>query len=307
MSAGKRHKSPNTGKWEKCTTENCPFGDISAAAYAKLLPLVKREDLPVATHLKLSRIDTAMDEEGHGEFQAIKTDEPMRIAPRGYTAARCGSCDAYLPEGYWEAAQPNYEAAIARYDRFAVPCPNPECRDKLIPTDCQVDVAASDAKYWTDDIAVRRDHWFHVTTKENWLEGAATGGPEGEAILVHVGSRASALDRMRDLMHAAQMRQIAHEQEIPTFYLYEVEVDAAAPISPHVMEDAIEGWPTTELVEDPETQTNPYDRADAQIKQAYQLDGITRYLNACEAPGTISLMANAKRLRQVAVHEIPIS
>jgi hypothetical protein len=305
MSTGKRHKSPKTGKWEKCTTDACPYGDIPAEAYEKLLPTVKASDLPVARHLVLSRLSTRYDPALHlrTDTKAVETDVPMRVAPAGYTGAACMGCYTYLPEGYAQAFNKPGEGTYGNPD--PVPCPNPECTWVLDPEEYVVDVAASDAKYWTDDIAVRRDHWFHVSTRENWLEGATTGGRDGEAILVHVGSKASALDRLRDLMRqdASSYRS---DRPAKTYYLYEVEVDASAPINPHVVEDQIDGWPATEKPPRTAAHGPNYVELNAQFQQAYQLDGITRYLNQIEAPGTISLMANAKRLRQVAVHAIPM-
>jgi hypothetical protein len=247
----KRHKSPKTGKWEKCRTDRCPYGDISGEAFKTLKPVITVAQVPVAAHLHLSVIDYPADGlnryRGKGTYEVVRAPKELRVAPKGYTGASCDSCGSYLPEGYMVAAQPPRDYGFYTGLK-SVPCPNPKCAEQVSPVyHRDLGVAATDAKYFTDDVAVRRAHWFHVTTRENWLEDATESGPNGEAALVHVGSRAAALDRLRTL----------DREGSETYYLYEVEVDAATPINPHVMDDAIDtGQPTRS----PHTRRQPVSR-----------------------------------------------
>lgn len=299
----KYHRSPKTNKWAVCTAEVCPFGDISAALYAKVRSAPSRRDQPDAKRIPVHTV------RGMGKIETLGIEGGFGIVPDGYSALYCSRCETYLPEGYFEA--------FAEHETRVAPCPNPEC-DRIGRSigDYGVDVYPSELKYW-DGAQVKADHWFHVTTKPNWLDDATVGRfDESEAelgapVLVHLGSKAAALHRLRDLVF--QQRRAQPDKAAETYYLYEVQLTPEAPVNPNVLEDVIDGWPEV-VVSEPAAEDfepgAPWQATarvlDWQIQQAYVADGASAYVNACEAPGTISLIANPTKLVQVAREEIPL-
>lgn len=204
---------------------------------------------------------------------AIASAEPGRIqlAPEGFSGLYCLNCRTYLTHEEKDTLTNNSEG---------MQCP--KCRTQIYLELMGVDIEASEAPLLTDEV-VRRRSWFHVTSNPNWMDKVLETGDEDEQdqILVHVGSKQATVDRLRDLAKYSK----------GTYYLYELKIADDARIAPSLFTDDEDACPGK--VRDVK-------------KSGYEARGVTRYVNAYEAPGTISLLANPEYLVEGEVREIQI-
>jgi len=195
----------------------------------------------------------------------------VKVAPEGISGVYCHSCGKYLPNDFTEKI-------LNGSSRDKNRCPH--CKAITTIETAGVDIRASEAKYLQES-EVRKASWFHVTTNPNWHSGMSSKNG-GETPLVHIGSREAALDRMRD------MRKWQNDGS--QWYLYELKVNPESTVNNGVFEDENDFCPST---------------VQAARNSDYDGSGVNRYLNVFEGPGTISLVANPRALRQVARVEIP--
>lgn len=123
----------------------------------------------------------------------------------------------------------------------------------------------------SDPANISRTTWFHVSKSSTW--------DETQNSVIHVGTRQSAIDRARDMVMGNE-----HDGDL---YLYEVTVNPLATVSPVVFPDMVELW-------DDVTE--------------YCTGHVTRYVNAYEDPGSISLIVNSRiaTMHQVATVNVDI-
>jgi len=151
------------------------------------------------------------------------------------------------------------------------------------------------AKFFNVD-TVRKTRWFHATDNPNWFEEIRNGGNvksdyygQGD-VMVHLGIKDSALAR-------AEQRHdefiSCYGVEIPQWYLYEVELKTDIEIFPEMQDDE-DGFPSNSAAPE-DMYTDGFE---------WSPQGVTRYVNAFEQPGSISLLANAHTFNLVAQHEI---
>lgn len=107
--------------------------------------------------------------------------------------------------------------------------------------------------------------WYHATQVPDWHNTVVMAGAS-----VHVGEHTTS----RDIALAAWY----HEKEPQPFWMYEVEIDPEAPVSPRVYRDM-----NDDMIFPP--------------------DAVCRYVNRWESPGSLSLYLPAKFVKVVEVHK----
>jgi hypothetical protein len=140
--------------------------------------------------------------------------------------------------------------------------------------DSYVDVESRSAKLLEDN-AAKTTHWFHVTTRENWVKEIATVGEKG-TYLLHAGTREAATERAKDSIRT----------EGTVYYMHELVLNEDAVLAPHVLYDE-NNWPMYDSrhTEEWDEEIHRYDAA--------------RYVNTWEAPGSISILVKGTKVRVV--------
>ena len=265
------HLSPKTRDYALCTAKagNCAYSSknhISDEGY-KALKSGKAFD----------RENNSSEEVKLKGYEASREDS-LKVAPEGLTGVWCFNCKKYFSNDF---TQKLLDADSKVENR----CPN--CNDRVALEDSGVDIRSNEAKF-LDVKAVRDASWFHVTTTEDWLDKMEDKGIdyEEDMPLLHIGSREAAMDRLRDLM-----RWRDTSRDGATWYLYELKVKPEAKIQQGIFADENDDCPST--------------AGDAE-GTTYDGNGVNRYVNTYEAPGTVSLVANPKALNQVQCVVIPL-
>lgn len=183
---------------------------------------------------------------------------PWLISPVSDSGTCCKKCQR------WLSATENKKLRSAGN---AIDCP---CGAALSSAfqDATLGIRGDSAQF-LDEAIVRSTTWYHATTSEGWSE-FVRGGEH----MVHLGTREAALDRVR-----------AFGDEDDPIFLYEVTLDAQSPVAADIFSDD-DHWPSS-----PQYCTEDYD-----VWSVF-IDGINRYVNACEAPGSISLLASSAYVR----------
>jgi len=121
---------------------------------------------------------------------------------------------------------------------------------------------------------VPQERWFHATKRGNWAEAIQSASTsERGGLMVHVGDRETAMERAKDTFWNR------------TFYLYEVSIAPDTRILDGIVDDE-NSWPTFK---------EEMEGEDANFPEYVGVDAV-RYVNRYEAPGSISLLVDAKKL-----------
>lgn len=137
-----------------------------------------------------------------------------------------------------------------------------------------------------DEENVREASWWHATPVVGWWESLPSGmekipqcdGPvipsassldDGD-LMVHVGTKAAALDRVLC-------------QGVLDIWLHELRIRPEATLADGIWEDEETSFP----------------ERSGQARGPWLADGVTRYLNQYEMPGSVSLLANPRTLELV--------
>lgn len=132
-----------------------------------------------------------------------------------------------------------------------------------------------------DNLRANDRVWYHATTRENWYDSLESYAFTTERDpLVHIGSKATALDRAR------QMAKIWRGEG----WLHTVKILPYAEISNFVVED-MNYWPE---------RAHEIGRGDFK-----KFTSVTRYLNRYEEPGSISLLVDYRVIRVVDTVRLP--
>jgi hypothetical protein len=140
--------------------------------------------------------------------------------------------------------------------------------------DCWVDVESRSEKL-LDDSTAKNARWFHVTTRENWVEEIATITEKGTFIL-HAGTREAATERAKDSIRVKGT----------AYYVHELVLDEDANLAPHILYDE-NNWPMYDSrhTEEWDEEIHAYDAA--------------RYINIWEAPGSVSILVKGTKVKVV--------
>lgn len=199
----------------------------------------------------------------------------FRLAEDGRTGLRCRSC------GY--ALKSEDVSALLDFVRWGEPTTCPKCDFTVHElTDFETCFLSSSVQFVNKDV-VRSERWFHTTDVANWHD-AVTSADDDSAPMVHVGTFESAMQRFSDSYC------VTFDWEEPAHWaLYELalddDIEIADDIAPDIDSEAPRSVRTCAGTD-------------------YVAHGATRYLNAYEVAGAVSLLVNPKRLRVVSVTEL---
>lgn len=255
------HFSPKTRKFAECSAKpgNCPFKGaehISATAY---------ENLQSGESLNRSRNQQNGYQLRTGRNDYITSE--AKIAPEGVSGIFCTNCGKYLSEEASEDVQATDDSKCNH------------CKKKIWLDVAGVDIRHSEKRYLTE-AGVREASWFHATTNPDWLNDMSE---KENRPFIHVGSRAAAMDRLRDIAK--------WQNDGSVWYLYEVKVESDRPVSTGVFDDENDSCPSS---------------VQAAKRTEYQETGVNRYLNRFEAPGTISLVGDPTAFYEASCVTVPL-
>ena len=216
----------------------------------------------------------------NGEWKSCphcEKEEPeyIQVAPNGYSGRSCWGCNSFFTdeEENDEAPfsdSPNLVCRICGETSYGVNQSN--IRESAIP--------------FLDTENVYEETWVHITTNPNWNE-AINALEHDDQPLVHIGTLASALSRMTDLIREQYTKaDDSGNIEVPQFYLYRININEDARISSNIVGDDNDLAPTS-IASSKEIHV---------VSDGYELGGITRYINDYEVPGSISLVAHPSAL-----------
>jgi len=134
-------------------------------------------------------------------------------------------------------------------------------------------------RYLSKD-AVKKDVWYHSSRDPNWLASFE----DDEEATVHLGVEQSSYDRaLNDYAGKRTEDAYAHD-----FYLYEVRIDSDASVADELS--------ASNYTVDRELERKWID--------GEKPDDVTRYYNTVEGPGSISLVANPRKLKIVGKRKV---
>lgn len=206
------------------------------------------------------------------------------VAAAGEAAIRCMDCNL----GYNESVMSKLTSLFNMNRSFSCPKCN---REYSSVAEFEVWVTPSAAKFFNEDV-VRSATWFHATDNPHWFEDLLAGGDISNRpltpgdVMVHLGTEESARARA-DQRHD---EYLSYGIEIRNWYLYEVQLKASAFIHPDVQDDENNFPEFSNSVAEPYFEWTP--------------EGITRYVNAYEVAGSVSLLANINSFNVLMRHDL---
>ena len=193
----------------------------------------------------------------------ILTD--LKVASPENTGLVCCYCDLPISRDGW-----------AKTLTEAPTCD--KCQRLIDPSDCEVEVESGSAAF-LDKEAVQKVTWFHGTTLQEWDQKIlAAHDAKKEVLLVHIGTRDAAEERI--------VTEKVNSCEPQDYYLYELKLKPEFTVSDCIIADR-NNWPTTTAFKGQED---------------FEGDLVTRYLNCWESPGSISLLIAADAFEVVSVN-----
>lgn len=196
---------------------------------------------------------------------------PLTAANAGLSAFRCNTCGNHITKQNESDSPIFHEVPLVECDT---------CEGEVQQGSITV---APDSVQFLQASAVKDTVWYHATYVDDWFNRVTTGqgmeGEEGDFLYIHVGSEQAARDIARDKYFSAYGGDL-------DISLYQVRLKADAVLSPYIVHDD-ETW---------------RDFSSATDKTAKAMGGdAVRYLNRWEAPGSISLLVDARQLEFVSV------
>jgi hypothetical protein len=186
------------------------------------------------------------------------------VAPDQYTGARCYRCRSWLPDTLDFHALEEYRCDECGTLRFAGE-----------PSGIRLD-----AVRFFDENEVRAADWFHVSTKPDWFE-SINAYDSADKPFVHVGSHTASVSRLLTLV------AVKKDESVPLF-MYRLRVKPDVPIAPSVYNDDDADAPAT--IREAHARIAAMEQAPDEMHTIYAVDGINRYVNRFEDPGSVSLM-----------------
>lgn len=262
-----RYHRSASGKYSRCeaTDRPCPLGGyhltqevVEALTYSA----ATIRQTPVRVHVDQPVLNL--------NPQSLGSIEDLTLAPVGMSSIACKVCGRYQPH------------AFRAHENMAI-CYH--CGEYTSVQHFYVDLRAGEEKYLDDSVTLN-SNWYHISKQADWANSVQQGGREHfeDGIMVHVGSKEAALDRLRDIRRV--------DMDVDDYYLHEVRLAPNTELSPNVMRDE-DYWPARG------SEAGTYEHFG--ISSA----GATRYVNGFEAPGTISLITNGKRIQPVTSIRLP--
>lgn len=181
------------------------------------------------------------------------------LQPKGekYSTTYCTTCNTVLTKDHSYFADSKYSTCES-------------CGHSLRgPYNTGVVLSRDSLKYF-DDNSLKTDSWYHTTQNPKWADSL-----NNDRSFIHLGTEKASQDRCKTLLN---------DPDSPT-YLYEIEI----------VDDARVHDKT--YYEDPYQDNSPLTSSDPSKYPKIDFNGVTRYVNEMEDPGSISLLANPKVIR----------
>ena len=260
---------------------NLSFGIVKPPAAKKRVPVVdkngktthvwKKDDeiKPTRSVPKLKPSNTGYTI-SDTRMVSIKNDDEYPVAIEGFSAMACPRCETFFSLD---------TEADAWQDNHNYTCEN--CGETNFIYDLIFSVREDSVKF-LDDPEVTATTWFHTSVHENWYEHIFSGFEGDEIPAVHLGTEQAALDRVVALEY--------FNYDSAPMYLYEVKLKDGVDIAPVLSLD---------------DNSLPEYVTDLTGYKDYSATGVSRYLNAYESPGSISLLANPECFDVVSRKLIP--
>lgn len=144
-----------------------------------------------------------------------------------------------------------------------------------------VRVIHTDAALLRNPNEVTARTWYHATHRKNWFDDILAAKPSrhGDSgnLMIHMGNRDASLDR------------IFTAKSSDEWYLFEITLKPDTPVDEDVHDD------------------NFCDALDWTGSTRYLADGVTRYVNAYEGIGSISLLVNPAYIQSVSSRQIDVA
>ncbi len=244
-----------------CGNIRCPQGLAIAAGLTHALKTENYELFEQISQIdrahKSSKAVNKLMAEKVSNSEELETYKTWKIAPEGKSGWYCLSCNYSLTK---EEAE--------KVDHGLDKCPS--CSDRLDGDLMGVNLLKESIQFF-DPKVVKQQSWFHATAREDWLPSLQN---MEDAPLTHLGTLEAARTRGRDL------REDKHRQYDSDWYLYEVKLVPEAYIENNVYQD--------------DNQEFPYYTSDLESNRYG--NGVIRYVNAYEDPGSVSLITDPQKL-----------
>ena len=200
-----------------------------------------------------------------------------RVAPLYYSGADCPICGSYFPV---DDEVPNAGSMTCR-----------SCGQESAAGYMMSGIRYSEL-YLLDDEEVRNTDWYHITASPRW-EHDILDYDFDDMPLVHLGSMDAAVARMNDLNYENGTPGRDDFYANIKFYCYKVRLGDDTPLSPYLAEDENELAPES-IAQARGIMDASYSPLTNSFFDSYEMTGATRYVNAVEGRGSISLIAHAK-------------
>ena len=192
-------------------------------------------------------------------------DMPWDLAPEGYSGAYCGDCGSFFTDDDVDTASESSPLTCSACG---------EVSDQgVLPSA----VRYNDRRLFSKS-AVRKDTWYHITVRKNWVGDITEEQDVDYQPFVHLGSKEAALTRMKALV---EDEVYAGKNGETQYYCYEVRIKPQAPIADAVLPDDNEIAPAM-----------PVEMNYNYTGDGYEAYGVSRYVNEFESHGSISLLAH---------------
>jgi hypothetical protein len=211
------------------------------------------------------------DEENPRSYKPTKlyyngADEPWWIAPAGRTGIQCHKCGDFA----------SYESVSGQLMNGNALHVCSRCGTSIVPGDEGTFINDQGLRM-LDKRNVEKEVWYHSTQNPNWVEDINKEDPIGGFPLAHFGTKTASEMRAS--------RLYAEEWDKRPFYLYELRVKPGTYVANSIIED--------------EDEDAPQVSKEIPDNAVYSKNGITRYFNYWEDPGSVSLLSPASNFEVI--------
>lgn len=273
----KYHYSEKTQKAERCTANDraCPLGGVHGTigqVQSHIEQINKNEFAPLSTLSKKTELESQPlptyknpDEQEFWETmrESIGTfvwnDCEFVLQPKGekFSTTYCVTCNTVLDKDHAYFEDSKYSTCDS-------------CGHSLGGVfNTGVTLSRNSLKYF-DDNSLKSDSWYHTTQNPDWANSL-----NSDRSFIHLGTEKASQDRCKTLLN---------DPDAPTF-LYEIEIVEDATIHDKA------------YYEDPYQSNTPHTSSLPEDFPKIDFNGVTRYVNEMEDPGSISLIANPKTVQ----------
>jgi hypothetical protein len=211
------------------------------------------------------------DEENPRSYKPTKlyyngADEPWWIAPAGRTGIQSHKCGDFA----------SYESVSGQLMNGNALHVCSRCGNSIVPGDEGTFINDQGLRM-LDKRNVEKEVWYHSTQNPNWVEDINKEDPIGGFPLAHFGTKTASEMRAS--------RLYAEEWDKRPFYLYELRVKPGTYVANSIIED--------------EDEDAPQVSKEIPDNAVYSKNGITRYFNYWEDPGSVSLLSPASNFEVI--------